>query len=74
MSANAPHGTTSEYSTCGAEAISRITVVKLSIGNHVIVVIVFGEPFYHAVAIIKPYGVSSKVVAIPIIIVLVCWK
>ena len=33
MTANAPHRTTSEYSTCGAESISRITIVKEFISN-----------------------------------------
>ena len=87
MPANAPHGTTSEYSTCSAEAISRITIVKAFTSNHVVIsfrlgksfnefvailVIGLGESFYHVVATIEPYGISSKVVAI--IIVLVCWK
>ena len=42
MSTNAPHGTTSKYSTFGTESIERITMVKLSISNHVILVIVIG--------------------------------
>jgi len=71
MPANAPHRTTSEYATCGAEAISRITVVKEVIGNHVIVVFILGESVYHAVAITKPYEISSELIDV---IVLVCRK
>ena len=51
MAANAPHGTTSEYSTCGAEFISRVIMVKELIRNHVIVsVIRLGKPLYEFVA------------------------
>ena len=87
MPANAPHGTTSEYSTCSAEAISRIKLVKRYISNHVILVIRLGESFYKPiarlviglgkslyefVATVKPFGLSSKVIVIAI--VLVCRK
>src|SRR6185312_4447399 len=72
MSADAPHGTTSEYSTCSAESVSRITIVKLSISNHVIVVIILGKSNYECIAILKPDGISSK--STDIIFVLVCWK
>ena len=72
MTANAPHGTTSEYSASGAESISRIVIVKGSIGNHVIVVIILGEPFYEFVAPLKPCRIASKLISV--IIVLVCWE
>src|SRR6185312_241880 len=62
MPANAPHGTTSEYFTCSAEAISRITIVKLSIGNHVIAIIILGKSLYEFVALLKPSGKSSELV------------
>jgi len=72
MSTDAPHGTTSEYSACGAEPISRVMMVKVSISDHVIVIVILGESFYHVVAPFKPYGISFE--AIVIIIVLVCRK
>src|SRR6185312_8116110 len=72
MPANAPHGTTSEYSTYSAEAISRVIMVKEFISNHVIVVIIHGDPFHHAVAIPKPFLISSELISV--IAVLVCWK
>ena len=52
MTANAPHGTTSEYATYGAESISRIAMVKLSISNHVILAIRLGKSFNEFVEII----------------------
>ena len=59
MTANAPHRTTSEYSTCGAESISKITIVKEFISDHVIVVVILGEANYEFVALLKPFGMSS---------------
>ena len=69
MVANAPHGTTSEYSTCGAESISRITTVKEFISNHVIVIVKFGKPHYKFVAILKPLGISSEPTVFIIVLV-----
>src|SRR6185312_10850953 len=40
--------------------------------NHVIVTVIFGESKYEAVAIVEPYGISSKLTVI--IFVLLCWK
>ena len=72
MPANAPHGTTSKYFTCGAKSIPRITIVKAFIDNHVVAVATFAKPPYEFVASLKPFGISSKVVAM--VIGLVCWK
>jgi len=72
LSTDAPHGTTSEYSTCSAKPIAGITMVKLSPSNHVIVVIILGKSNYECVASLEPFGISPKVT--DIIIVLVCWK
>src|SRR6185312_15895014 len=72
MTANAPHGTTSEHSTCGAESISRITVIKEFISSHVIVVFILGKSNYEFVARVEPCGISSELISV--IAVLVCWK
>jgi len=72
MTANAPHGTTSEYSTCGAESISRVTRVKAFISNHIIFIVMLGKTLYEFVALFKPCGISFEVVAITIM--LVRWK
>src|SRR6185312_11031789 len=72
MSTDAPHGTASEYSTCRAESISGIAVVKASLSNHVIATVMLGKSLYEFVALIKPCGMSSEL--INIIVVLVCWK
>ena len=72
MTANAPHGTTSEYSTCGAESISGIRGIKEYISNQAIVVVILGKSNDESVAILKPFGISS--ILTDIIIVLVCWK
>ena len=69
MPANAPHRITSEYSTCSAEAISRVTIVKLSTSNDIIVVIILGEPIYEFVATLKPFGVSFELIDIIIVLV-----
>ena len=63
MSTNAPHRTTSEYSACGAESIERITLVKASISNHIIFIVVLGESYYWAIVTMKPCRISSEVIA-----------
>ena len=74
MTANAPHGTTSEYSTCGAESISRIIMVKAFISNHVVIIVMLGKTSYELVATIKPSGISSELINVVVVVILVCWK
>ena len=74
MPANAPHWTTSEYGTCRAESIPRITMVEESISNHVIFIVILGESDNKFVAIIKPFGISPEVNVVVVVIVLVCQK
>ena len=61
------------YSTCGAESILRITMVKAFISNHVIVVIILGKSFYQVVAITKPSIVSYELINV-IVVLVCCWK
>jgi len=73
MTANAPHWTTAEYSTCGAEPILRITMVKEFVSNHVILVVKFGESIYELIATFEPFLISSKLIDV-IVIAFVGWN
>jgi len=74
MTADAPHGTTSEYSTCGAESISRIIIIKVFISNHVKLVFILGKPLYEFVACKKPFGISSEFISVIITIVKIVYR
>ena len=63
---------TPENSTCGAKSIERITMVKVFISDHVIVIFILGKSFYEFVASLKLCFMPSKLTDGTLIVA--CWK